>query len=201
MTGYIYAVFAVVLWGIQATAVDFKKYKTCKDCIDAGFGWCPIRRICGGFANTECGEGERYWSADYGKQLLEEETKKGGKKKKKKVKLTKDSDLADVIPLTADNFTAAVTHSDAFWLVEFYAPWCGHCKRLAPEWAKAAKVLRGIVHMGAVDADSYLDLASEYDVAGYPTIKAFFTDKKRPEDYEGGRTADGIIDWTLKRVK
>ena len=43
----------------------------------------------------------------------------------------------DVVELTDSNFESLVFGSDDIWLVEFFAPWCGHCKNLAPEWAKA----------------------------------------------------------------
>ena len=49
--------------------------------------------------------------------------------------------------------------------------WCGHCKTLAPEWKKAAKALKGVVGVVAVDATVHADLASKYGVKGYPTIK------------------------------
>lgn len=42
----------------------------------------------------------------------------------------------DVIELTDSNFDKTVLESDEPWLVEFFAPWCGHCQRLEPEWAK-----------------------------------------------------------------
>ena len=48
----------------------------------------------------------------------------------------------DVIQLTSGNFDGKVIKSDELWIVEFYAPWCGHCKNLAPEWKKAAKALK-----------------------------------------------------------
>ena len=56
-----------------------------------------------------------------------------------------------VVKLTKDNFRKLVIDSDDLWFVEFYAPWCGHCKSLAPSWEKAAKSLKGVVKVGAVD--------------------------------------------------
>ena len=73
--------------------------------------------------------------------------------------------------LTASNFHSKVINSDDVWLVEFYAPWCGHCKNLAPEWTKAAKALKGIVRVGAVDMDQHQSVGGPYNVRGFPTIK------------------------------
>ena len=56
-----------------------------------------------------------------------------------------------VVKLTKDNWKKKVMESDEMWFVEFYAPWCGHCKTLAPSWEKAAKSLKGVVNVGAVD--------------------------------------------------
>jgi len=87
--------------------------------------------------------------------------------------------------------------------VEFYAPWCGHCKNLAPIWAAAATELKGKVKLGAVDATVHQSLAGQYDIKGYPTIKYFPGGKKDPnsvEDYNGDRSKDGIVTWALNKV-
>lgn len=84
---------------------------------------------------------------------------KGGKSddssKSKKSNTKKDSGPAtdkDVVVLTDSNFNDLVLASKDIWFVEFYAPWCGHCKKLEPEWNEAASRLKGTVKLGKVDA-------------------------------------------------
>lgn len=74
----------------------------------------------------------------------------------------------------------------------------GHCKNLAPEWAKAAKELKGKVKLGALDATVHSATASKYQVQGYPTIKFFpggRKDRSSAQEYDGGRTASDIVAW------
>jgi protein disulfide-isomerase A1 len=103
----------------------------------------------------------------------------------------------DVEVLTAAN-EDSVTGA-AFALVEFYAPWCGHCKKLAPEYAKAAAVLKDTVFVAKCDATQEAALASKYGVLGYPTVK-FFRDGE-VLDYTGGRTEMEIIEWVKKKTE
>jgi len=108
----------------------------------------------------------------------------------------------DVVELTESNFKKLVLDSDDMWLVEFFAPWCGHCKRLEPEWKKAAGELKGKAKLGAVDATVYQSLAGQYGVQGYPTIKYFPAGRKGDaEEYDGGRTSNDIVAWASERAE
>ncbi|VEN61018.1 unnamed protein product [Callosobruchus maculatus] len=69
-----------------------------------------------------------------------------------------------VIELTGSNFKRLVIDSDDMWLVEFYAPWCGHCKNLAPHWAKAATELKGKVKLCALDATVHQVMSQKYGI-------------------------------------
>eukprot|EP00850_Spirogloea_muscicola_P003649 SM000015S01149 [mRNA] locus=s15:75686:79594:- [translate_table: standard] len=87
-------------------------------------------------------------------------------------------------------------------LVEFYAPWCGHCKKLAPEYEVAAQILAKEdppLHLAKVDADeaSNKELASKYDVKGFPTMK-IFRKGGIVQDYQGPRDSAGIVDYVKK---
>jgi len=102
-----------------------------------------------------------------------------------------------VLVLSQDNFDKAVKLY-TFLLVEFYAPWCGHCKELAPEYAKAAQAVKESgIYLAKVDGTVEKDLSAKYGVKGYPTLK-FFKEGK-PIDYSGGRTGDDIIQWVTKK--
>src|SRR5689334_5939789 len=82
---------------------------------------------------------------------------------------------AKVVVLTPDNFYSTVDGSRPA-MVEFYAPWCGHCKHLEPEYDKVGEAFAdassGVI-VGKVDADAHKDLGSAFEVRGYPTIKFF----------------------------
>ncbi|KAF3446997.1 hypothetical protein FNV43_RR12177 [Rhamnella rubrinervis] len=107
-----------------------------------------------------------------------------------------------VLTLDHSNFSDTVSKHD-FIVVEFYAPWCGHCKKLAPEYEKAASILSSNdppLVLAKVDASEEVNrgLASEYGVQGFPTIKILRNGGKTVEEYKGPREADGIVAYVKK---
>lgn len=72
---------------------------------------------------------------------------------------------------------------------------------MAPEWSKAAKALKGIVKVGAVNMDEHQSVGSPYNIQGFPTIKVFGNNKNSPSDYNGGRTAQAIVDEALSQLR
>ncbi|KAL9313624.1 hypothetical protein ACSQ67_019076 [Phaseolus vulgaris] len=108
-----------------------------------------------------------------------------------------------VLTLDHTNFHDTVSKHD-FIVIEFYAPWCGHCKKLAPEFEKAASILSSHdppIVLAKVDAneEKNKELAMEYDVKGYPTIKIVRNGGKNIQEYKGPREADGIVDYLKKQ--
>ncbi|VDM17356.1 unnamed protein product [Hydatigera taeniaeformis] len=104
-----------------------------------------------------------------------------------------------VITLTDQNFDSLVLQSDDDWLVAFIAPWCGHCKNLAPEWKRAAEKLKGKVKVGTIDATVHTTLAGRYEIRGFPTIKYFKSG--HIEEYNGMRSSESIVEFGLQKAE
>ncbi|WOG97204.1 hypothetical protein DCAR_0416544 [Daucus carota subsp. sativus] len=108
-----------------------------------------------------------------------------------------------VLTLDSTNFTQIVAKYN-FVVVEFYAPWCGHCKKLAPQYEKAAKKLSSHdppVVLAKVDANEEGNkaLAREYEIRGFPTLKIVRNGGTIIQDYKGPREADGIVTYLKKQ--
>ncbi|XP_052200289.1 protein disulfide isomerase-like 1-4 [Diospyros lotus] len=106
-------------------------------------------------------------------------------------------DEKDVVVLKDSNFSNFIAQN-RYVMVEFYAPWCGHCQALAPEYAAAATELKGEAVLAKVDAAEETDLAQKYEIQGFPTV-FFFIDGVH-KDYPGQRTKDAIVTWVKKKT-
>ncbi|KFY66921.1 hypothetical protein V496_01859 [Pseudogymnoascus sp. VKM F-4515 (FW-2607)] len=99
-----------------------------------------------------------------------------------------------VLDLVPDNFDKIVLSGKPA-LVEFFAPWCGHCKTLAPvyeELAQAFEFASDKVSVAKVDADAEKSLGKRFGIQGFPTLKWFDGKSKDPQDYSGGRDLESL---------
>lgn len=102
--------------------------------------------------------------------------------------------------MNAKNFSEFI-ESNPLVLAEFFAPWCGHCKNLGPEYSSAADILKEThpgIKLAQVDCTEEEDLCRNFGIKGYPTLKVL-RGKENIDDYEGSREASGIVDYMIKQ--
>ncbi|KAL5052025.1 hypothetical protein BDW71DRAFT_169979 [Aspergillus fruticulosus] len=111
-----------------------------------------------------------------------------------------------VLQVNQKGYNQLIANSNYTSIVEFYAPWCGHCQNLKPAYEKAAKSLDGLAKVAAVncDDDANKPFCGQMGVQGFPTLKIVTPSKKpgkpRVEDYQGPRTAKAIVDAVAERI-
>lgn len=112
-----------------------------------------------------------------------------------------ESNDAPVKVAVAKNFDELIVNNGKDTLIEFYAPWCGHCKKLAPAYDELGEKLKNEdVVIAKMDATAN-DVPAPYDVRGFPTIYWAPKDSKdAPVRYEGGREVDDFVQYIAKHA-
>lgn len=107
---------------------------------------------------------------------------------------------SSVVKLTDATFADFIAENP-YVLAEFFAPWCGHCKKLGPEFAAAADALAGSVpdvKLAQIDCTEERDLCANFEIRGYPTLKVFKGNASNISDYPGQRASDSIVSYMSK---
>jgi len=168
----------------KGSPLDYNGARTAREIVQYAFQQAKAiadRRLSGGSSSSSSGKSS------------------GGKKQEAKYNTDKD-----VVVLEDSNFEDVILKSKDMWLVEFYAPWCGHCKKLEPEWNQAASELKGKIKLAKLDATVHQRVANKFGIRGYPTIKIFppgAKSDKSVEDYEGPREASGIVSFAIDKLE
>lgn len=117
--------------------------------------------------------------------------------------------LINNLEINLDNGVYALEDSNAkefiqtqeFVFVKFYAPWCGHCKNMAPAYAQLAQHFHqdgSKVKIAKLDATVHKQFAEQFGIEGFPTIKLFINGQ--PIDYNGERSKDAMTAFINKKV-
>ena len=95
----------------------------------------------------------------------------------------------EVLSLDRDLFTTTLSKGPAF--IKFFAPWCGHCKKLAPVWKQLARHMKDKLTIAEVNCDDNAALCKSQSLEGYPTL-FFFDGNGVKSEYKGGRKLDQL---------
>merc|ERR1711865_478283 len=112
-----------------------------------------------------------------------------------------ESQPGPVFTLVGSTFESIVKSPSKDVLVEFYAPWCGHCKKLEPIYRDVAKKLEGVSTLLIAKMDATVNDVEGVDVEGFPTIKFWrASNKDSPLEYDGDRDANSFVAWLEEKA-
>ncbi|KAJ6454695.1 protein disulfide isomerase [Mycena sanguinolenta] len=101
----------------------------------------------------------------------------------------------EVTVLTPENFQTHVDKGAAF--IKFYAPWCGHCKKLAPIWKQLAKIMQNKVTIAEINCDAHEKFCKSQGVGGYPTL-IYYPPGGEKSEYTSGRKLEQLKSFVEK---
>lgn len=106
---------------------------------------------------------------------------------------------ADVVVLTDATYADKLKERDTLWFVKFYAPWCGHCKNMAPAWEQLGKAVadESGIEIASVDCTTSKATCTKADIRSYPTLKVFYNGEE-VKKYQGPRDVESLKSFVLQ---
>jgi len=100
-----------------------------------------------------------------------------------------------VTTIVGTQFEEIVMDTTKDVLVKYYAPWCGHCKKLTPVWEELGEAFKDNANVVIAKFDATVNEADGVEIRGYPTLKFYPKDNKAGVDYDGDRDIESFKKW------